>query len=140
MPLKRRRTTSGICTSPFWGIFREKCASPLQECGADDYYATKVLALPAVNGGRHTRASPAAPDGPARCLNSQAKATELLRGWQAAERRGRALSSGTSMSVSVNAANPWPARAAYVAAAIFIGASGTINRVVAKWVPILGSL
>jgi hypothetical protein len=31
------------------------------------------------------------------------------------------------MAVSGNAANPWPARAAYVAATIFIGASGTIN-------------
>jgi len=34
---------------------------------------------------------------------------------------------GIFMSMEANAGNPWPARAAYVAAAIFIGASGTIN-------------
>jgi drug/metabolite transporter (DMT)-like permease len=31
------------------------------------------------------------------------------------------------MAVSVNEASPWPARAAYVASTIFIGASGSIN-------------
>lgn len=38
--------------------------------------------------------------------------------------RDRALSSECPMSVSANAANPWPVRAAYVAAAIFIGRIG----------------